>query len=217
MIISRLTIVLALLCLVAKQDRNIAFLHVGNGQGPLMMRSICCQQLLQGEVAMSWLLIHRHALRLSYLRLYLDGERMWSPLVRLTLPKFTSFVSWNRGLIIDLSSERGRLNVGRLSRFFSRTGNAGSDGSTFLFYRGLVETKCDNILGETLASMKINLLICSGGHSDRGQWIISRGRWLGKVTEEPCQFGINSLGTAILASLLAQDVSKGAKLVYTLL
>lgn len=58
---------------------------------PLVNGCICCQQTLKRGLEVLWLMMRRHAPRLRNLWLYLNGERVWSPFVKLISPRFTSF------------------------------------------------------------------------------------------------------------------------------
>jgi hypothetical protein len=129
---------------------RLLFRFLWKGRVPLVRRSICCQHPLRGGLGMPWLMMRRHALRLRHLQRFLDGDQVWSPFVRRVFPQLVSLTelqSWIR--------RRPRLGAWHLEcrqalTALCQSGNADGGSSTMEFYRGLVEGKSDDVLGETL-------------------------------------------------------------------
>ena len=117
-----------------------------------MKRSVCCQQPLKGGLGVPWLLMRKHALRLRHLRLYLDGERVWSPHAKALFPRLESLA--NIGSWIYRRPRQGlwQAECRKAIRLISRVGNVGSMRSTLEFYSGMIVGKAEDVLGESLGA-----------------------------------------------------------------
>ncbi len=150
-IIYRLTVVPCPSPRLTRLER-LLFRFLWKGRVPLVRRSICCQHPLKGGLGMPWLLMRRHALRLRHLKLFLDGEQVWSPFVRHVFPRLVSLMelqSWVK--------RRPRLGAWHLEccqalTALYQSSNTVSVASTQTLYRGLVLGKRDDVLGETLGA-----------------------------------------------------------------
>lgn len=75
---------------------RMLFCFLWIGRGPLVGRSICCQN------AKRWVrdAVTKNALRFRHRWLYLDGEQVWTSFVKQIFPRFT-LQNWTHGLSAD--------------------------------------------------------------------------------------------------------------------
>lgn len=144
-----LTVVSCPICWLTKLE-HLFFHFLWKGHIPLVRHSIYYHQLLNGGLSMPWLLMHRHALRLLRLQRFCDGEQVWLVFVRhdfLQLISLTELQSW-----IRLKPRKGTWHIEcyQVLTALHKVGNAVASSSTLTFYRGLLEGKCDDILGRIL-------------------------------------------------------------------
>lgn len=139
----------ALVRFVAKQTGALAL--------PLFVEGRCSTlRPLKVGIGTLWLLMHRQGLTLRYQWLYSDGGQVWSPFVKLILPRFTNF-----GELEPWIKRRSWLEYGKPSAIrrscSSHTSSASIRSYTLFFYRGLVKGKCNDVLVETLGFDDIQL------------------------------------------------------------
>ncbi|GAB1597330.1 hypothetical protein Ahia01_000009400 [Argonauta hians] len=137
---------------------RVLFKFLWNGRKPLVRRSICCQDPLNGGLGMPWLLLRKHAQRLRHLQRFLSGEQVWSPFTRHAFPQLVSLVELQSWLKQRPSFGEWHTECREALRLFCRTGNAvGGDPPTSVYYKGLVRHMSDDDLGERLGVSELQL------------------------------------------------------------
>lgn len=88
-------------------------------------------------------MICRHPLRLRYLWLYQEGDQVWNPLAVEFVPRSAYVEAFKPKFIETFCTAAWQKGYRKAHIPIHREDKAGSENTTSVFYRGLVEAKND--------------------------------------------------------------------------
>ena len=141
---------------------RMLFRFLWKGQVPLVRKSICHQHPLRGGLEIPTLMMRRHALRLTHLQNYLNGDGnnddesenegapVWAPFERHVFPQLVSLSELQSWVKCRPRLGAWHLECCQALTTLYKLDHAVVGKTTPAFYRGLVEGMSDDGLGETL-------------------------------------------------------------------